>query len=101
MVDPSGFTTEGFRFNKAYKIRFLVAAPSDWVTVISELSLCFVFLHVELVQVQERKVRWQNMEFSEVNQKGFGGFEAQAWHFSDLSEIVDLWVREFPWDKNI
>ena len=29
VVDPSGFATGGFRFNKAYKIRILVAAPSD------------------------------------------------------------------------
>jgi hypothetical protein len=29
MVDPSGFTTGGFRFNKAYNIRILVAPPSD------------------------------------------------------------------------
>jgi hypothetical protein len=29
MADPSGFTTGGFRFNKAYKIRILVAPPGD------------------------------------------------------------------------
>jgi hypothetical protein len=29
MADPSGFTTGGFRFNKVYKIRILVAAPRD------------------------------------------------------------------------
>ena len=33
MADPSGF-------NMAYKIRILVAEPSDWVTFISELTLC-------------------------------------------------------------
>ena len=40
MVDLPGFTTEGFRFSTAYKIRVLVVAP-----IISELSLCGVFLH--------------------------------------------------------
>ena len=34
-----------FRFNKVYTIRILVAIPSDCITVISELSLCCVFLH--------------------------------------------------------
>jgi hypothetical protein len=29
MADPSGFATGGFRFNKSYKIRILVAASSD------------------------------------------------------------------------
>jgi hypothetical protein len=29
VADLSGFATGGFRFNKAYKIRILVAAPSD------------------------------------------------------------------------
>jgi hypothetical protein len=29
MADLSAFTTRGFRFNKAYKIRILVVAPSD------------------------------------------------------------------------
>ena len=29
MADPSGFATGGFRFNKAYKIRILVAVPND------------------------------------------------------------------------
>jgi hypothetical protein len=29
MADPSGFATGGFRFNKAYKIKILVVAPSD------------------------------------------------------------------------
>jgi hypothetical protein len=29
MVGPSGFASAGFRFNKAYKIRILVVAPSD------------------------------------------------------------------------
>ena len=28
-VDPLGFATRGFRFNKAYKIKILVAALSD------------------------------------------------------------------------
>jgi hypothetical protein len=28
-----------------YKIRILVVAPSDWITIVSELSLCGVFLH--------------------------------------------------------
>jgi hypothetical protein len=46
MADPSGFATGGFRFNKAYKIRILVVAPRDGVTIISEVSLCCVFLHL-------------------------------------------------------
>ena len=29
MVDPLGFATGGFRFNKAYKIRTLVDVPTD------------------------------------------------------------------------
>ena len=29
MADLPGFATGGFRFNKAYKIRILVAVPSD------------------------------------------------------------------------
>ena len=45
VADLSGFATGGFRFNKAYKIRILVVAPRDGVTIISELSLCCVFLH--------------------------------------------------------
>jgi hypothetical protein len=44
MADQLEFTTRAFRFNKAYKIRILVAVPSDRVTVASELSLCCVFL---------------------------------------------------------
>jgi hypothetical protein len=44
MVNPGGFTTGGFRFNMIYKIRILVVASSDCVTVVSELSLCGVFL---------------------------------------------------------
>jgi hypothetical protein len=46
MVDLSGFATRGFRFNKAYKIRILIATPSNWVTVASDLSLCCVFLYM-------------------------------------------------------
>jgi hypothetical protein len=34
----------GFRFNKAYKIRIL-AVPSGGVTIVSEVSLCCVFLY--------------------------------------------------------
>jgi hypothetical protein len=30
----------------AHKIRILDAEPSDWVTIVSELSLCGVFLHM-------------------------------------------------------
>jgi hypothetical protein len=29
MADLSGFATGGFRFNKAYKVRILVAPPSN------------------------------------------------------------------------
>jgi hypothetical protein len=29
MADPLGFVTGGFIFNKVYKIRILVVAPSD------------------------------------------------------------------------
>jgi hypothetical protein len=29
MADLSGFATGGFRFNKVYKIRILVATPND------------------------------------------------------------------------
>jgi hypothetical protein len=29
MADPLGSATGGFRFNKAYKIRILVAVPND------------------------------------------------------------------------
>ena len=45
MANPPEFATGGFRFNMAYKIRILVVAPSNWVTIDSELSLCGVFLH--------------------------------------------------------
>ena len=38
MAHPSGFATRGFRFNEAYKI---LVVPSDSVTAISELVLCF------------------------------------------------------------
>jgi hypothetical protein len=44
-VDQSGFTTGEFRFNKAYKIRILVVAPRDLAIIVSELSLCSIFLH--------------------------------------------------------
>ena len=40
MANPPGFATGGFRFNMAYKIRILVNASSDWVTIDSDLSLC-------------------------------------------------------------
>jgi hypothetical protein len=43
-VSPGGFTTGKFRFNIAYKIRILVVAPRDLVTIVSELSLCGVSL---------------------------------------------------------
>ena len=43
MVDLSGFSTGQFRFYMAYKIRILV--PRDLVTIISELSVCGIFLH--------------------------------------------------------
>jgi hypothetical protein len=29
VADPSGFATRGFRFNKTYRIRILVAVPND------------------------------------------------------------------------
>jgi hypothetical protein len=45
MADLSGFAIREFRFNKACKIRILVAVPNDWVTTVSELGLCGVFLH--------------------------------------------------------
>jgi hypothetical protein len=32
-------------FNKVYKV--LVVVPRDWVTIISELSLCCVFLNTD------------------------------------------------------
>ena len=44
-MDLPGFATGGFRFYMAYKIRILVVAPRDWVTIVSELSLCGSFLH--------------------------------------------------------
>jgi hypothetical protein len=36
MLNPLGFTTGGFRFIMAYKIRILAVVPSDWVTIVSE-----------------------------------------------------------------
>jgi hypothetical protein len=59
--------------------------PRDWVTVVSELSLCCVFLHVaQLVWVLERKMWRQSMSLPEVLHKGCGGFEAQGWCGSNL-----------------
>lgn len=46
---------------------------------------------MELVQVQERKVRWQNMEFSEVNQKGFGDLKHRL---GTLVICQKLWISE-------
>jgi hypothetical protein len=45
MVDLSGFSTGQFRFYMAYRIRILVVVPRDLVTIISELSVCGIFLH--------------------------------------------------------
>jgi hypothetical protein len=57
VADPSEFTTGGFRFSKAYKVRILVAAPRDRVTIVSERSLCDVFLHTE-VRLGSREKAW-------------------------------------------
>jgi hypothetical protein len=47
VVDPSGFATGGFWFNKAYLlIRIWVLYPAKRFTMVSELSLCGIFLHV-------------------------------------------------------
>lgn len=57
MKDPSGFDTGGFRFNKLYKLG---------VTIVSELSLCCIFLH---------KVVWgQSVDLPDVHHKGLGGW---------------------------
>jgi hypothetical protein len=84
MVDPSGFATREFRFNKAYKIRILVVVPSDWVTV-SELSLRGVFLDAAARPgSRERGMAQQSVGLSEVHHKGRGGTEAQGWHSNYL-----------------
>jgi hypothetical protein len=72
MADPSGFITGGLRFNKAYEIRILVVAPNDWITVISELSLCCVFLHVVVCPGSREK--------GTVTQRGFAwGAPRRLW----------------------
>jgi hypothetical protein len=57
MVNLSGFTRGGFGLNKAYKIRILAVVPNEWVTIVSELSLCCVFLHVEACPGSREKGR--------------------------------------------
>ena len=60
------------------------------------------------VQVQERKVRWQSVCFHEVTTKSLGdlkhrvgGLAICQWETRELGgEIVDLWVKDSPWDKN-
>ena len=44
MVDPSDFTTGGFRFNKAYKLGFQLLRAQQLSYLVSELSFCCVFL---------------------------------------------------------
>jgi hypothetical protein len=70
MVDLPGFTTEGFRFSTAYKIRVLVVAP-----IISELSLCGVFLHTAVQLGSREKGTAAKCRFARCA-KGHGGFKA-------------------------
>ena len=84
MADLSGFATGGFRFNKAYKIRILVAAPNNCITTVLNY-VCVVFSFTQWLEwIQERKVRWQSVGLTEVHHKGCGAFEAQDWHGSNL-----------------
>jgi hypothetical protein len=46
MVNPPGFATGGLKFNMACKIKILDVEPSDCVTIVSELSLCVVPVHL-------------------------------------------------------
>ena len=81
MADPSGFDIRGFRFKKAHKIRSLVAAPSNWVAIISELSLCCVLLLAASCLGSREKVMTAKHGFA------CGGCEAWAWHGGEIVEF--------------
>ena len=72
MVDLSGFATGGFRFNKAYKIRILVAAPSDRVALVSELNLCCIFLHTAACLGSREKGTAAKCGFADVHHNAVG-----------------------------
>ena len=105
MVNPGGF-----RFNMVYKIRILVAVPSDWVTIDSELSLCGVFLYaVAWLGSREKGIAAAHCRFPRsAPQKAMGVLKHEAgvvatcqWELSKLGgEILELWVRKSPQDAN-
>jgi hypothetical protein len=72
VVNLPGFATGGFRFNVAYKIRILVDAFSDWVTIDSELSFvwCFLSRRSGLTGFQGQKVPQPSVGLPEVHHKG-------------------------------
>jgi hypothetical protein len=93
----------------ANKIRILVVAPSDWVTIVSELSLCGVFFHVaaqlgfrEKGRVAKGVFAWcAPLKSLGVLKHGVGMVMTHLWELSELGvEILELWVRESPWDKD-
>ena len=110
MVNPCGFatTTGGFRLDIVYKLRILVVAPRDWVTIVSELSLYGVFLHAAARSGPWEKGMWerwgeQSKGLSHVPHRRLWGFWSMGlvWELSELGgEILELWVRESLWDKN-
>jgi hypothetical protein len=94
MADPPGFATGGFRFIMAYKIRILVVAPRDWVTIDSELCVVFSLTRRQLYQMCTTKAMGGLKH-------GAGMVATHQWEFSKLGgEILGLWVRESLHDKN-
>lgn len=91
---PSGFNTWVFRFNKAYsKIRLLVATPSNWVTIISELSLDCVFLHTTAGPGSREKVLGDSYEGSKDTTEAS---TQRCWH-STTWPLILLWRTENAW----
>jgi hypothetical protein len=53
MADPTGFHTGRIRFHRAYKV--LVVMLRDGVSIVSELSLCGIFLLLETIPLGYRE----------------------------------------------
>jgi hypothetical protein len=82
----------------AYKIRILVVAPRDWVTIVFELSLCGVFLHTA-VQLGSREKGTAKRGYAwyapqkavGVLKHGAGVVTTSQWELSELGgEILEL-----------
>lgn len=66
------------------------------MTIVSELGLCCVFLHVAARPGSREKGTAVNHEFASCAPQGHGGFEAWGWRGSDppVRNLVS-WVERF------